>query len=159
MGHGRDGRHDFDEEIGTWRTRLSVLRPPVGGTGTWVDFEGTTRVSPIWGGAANVVQLDAAGRSGDVHALSLRLYDEQTSQWHLHFASLGSGDVATPAIGTFDEHGRGEFRSREVVSGREVELRFLIERPDPDTWRFEQSFSSDAGAGWATNWVAIDTRS
>jgi hypothetical protein len=160
VSHLRDGRHDFDDEIGTWHTTLSVLRPRVGGSGTWVEFEGTTHVSPVWGGVANLVQLDASGPAGELHALSLRLYDEQTHQWHLHFASRGSGEIAPPAVGSFDETGRGEFRSREVVAGAEVDVRFVIERPaDDDSWRFEQSFSTDGGATWETNWVAVDTRS
>ncbi|MGW5239931.1 hypothetical protein ACWEOW_13445 [Monashia sp. NPDC004114] len=159
MSHQRDGRHDFDDEIGTWRTALAVLRPPLGGSGTWVEFAGTTHVSPVWGGAANLVQLDASGPAGELHALSLRLYDEQTSQWHVHFASRGAGEVAPPAVGSFDEGGRGEFRSREVVAGRDVDVRFVIERPAEDSWRFEQSFSTDGGASWETNWVAVDTRS
>ncbi len=66
MSHQRDGRRDFDDELGTWRTSLSVLRPPLGGSGTWVEFVGTTHVSPVWGGAANLVQLDASGATGEV---------------------------------------------------------------------------------------------
>jgi len=135
-----------------------VLRPPLGGSGTWVDYEGTTVVTPVWDDVANLVRLDAVGTSGEVHALSLRLYDVESAQWHLHSASRGSGDVAPPAIGAFDGAGRGEFRSVEVVDGREVHVLFAIERPDADTWRFEQSFSVDGGATWAANWVAVDTR-
>jgi hypothetical protein len=158
MSDQRNGRHDFDGELGTWRTRLSVLRPPFGGSGAWVDFEGTTLVTPVWGGTGNLVQLDATGPTGEIHALSLRLFDEETSRWHLHFASRGSGDVGPPAVGAFDGAGRGEFRSREVVAGREVDVLFVIERADDDTWGFEQSFSVDDGETWRANWIAVDTR-
>ena len=157
MSHSRDGEHDFDDETGVWHTRLSVLRPPLGASGTWLDFEGTTVVTPVWDGAANLVQLDAAGAAGEVHALSLRLYDTQSSQWHLHFASRGAGDLSPAVIGAFDGAGRGEFRSVEVIDGRPVEVLFVIDRSDVRAWRFEQSFSVDGGATWATNWVAVDT--
>src|SRR5262245_4243173 len=158
MSPAQDGRHDFDDEIGTWRTRPSLLRPPLGGSGTWLEFEGTTLLTPVWGGVAKLVQLDATGPSGAVHALSLRLFDEETSRWHLHFAALGSGEIGPAAVGAFDAGGRGDFRSREVLGGREVDVLFVIERADPDTWRFEQSFSLDGGAGRETNWRAADTR-
>lgn len=47
----RDGQHDFDFEVGTWKTRLSRLQRPLTGSTTWVKYEGTTvvqKVAPIW---------------------------------------------------------------------------------------------------------------
>ena len=37
----RDGRHDFDFEIGTWKTHLWRLQHPLSGSNTWVQYEGT----------------------------------------------------------------------------------------------------------------------
>ena len=51
----RDGQHDFDFEIGTWKTRLWRLQHPLSGSNTWVEYEGTSVVRkvrngrvPIW---------------------------------------------------------------------------------------------------------------
>src|ERR1700730_3912431 len=33
----RDGQHDFDFEIGTWKTHLSRLLHPLTGSTTWVE--------------------------------------------------------------------------------------------------------------------------
>ncbi len=38
----RDGQHDFDFEIGTWKTHLARLQHPLTGSTTWVEYEGTT---------------------------------------------------------------------------------------------------------------------
>src|SRR3984885_10696002 len=53
----RDGQHDFDFEIGTWKTRLSRRLNPLTGSATWVEYEGTTVVRRIWDGRANLVEL------------------------------------------------------------------------------------------------------
>jgi hypothetical protein len=39
----RDGQHDFDFEIGTWKTRLRRLLHPLSGSTTWAEYEGTRR--------------------------------------------------------------------------------------------------------------------
>ena len=36
----RDGQHDFDFEIGSWKTRLKRLVHPLTGSTTWVEYEG-----------------------------------------------------------------------------------------------------------------------
>src|SRR5450755_1198124 len=38
----RDGQHDFDFDIGTWKTHLSRLPHPLTGSTTWIEYEGTT---------------------------------------------------------------------------------------------------------------------
>lgn len=60
----RDGQHDFDFEIGTWRTRLLRLAKPLSGDTIWVEYSGTTVVRKIWDGRANLVELDVAGPAG-----------------------------------------------------------------------------------------------
>jgi len=43
----RDGQHDFDWEIGTWKTHLRRLQRPLSGSTTWVEYDGTTIVRPV----------------------------------------------------------------------------------------------------------------
>ena len=40
----RDGQHDFDFEMGTWKTHLKRLLHPLTGSTTWVEYEGATVV-------------------------------------------------------------------------------------------------------------------
>src|SRR5580765_7517739 len=79
----RDGQHDFDFEIGTWKTHVSRLLNPLTGSATWIEFEGTSVVRTIWNGRANLVELEADGPTGHLQVLSLRLYNPQSRQWSL----------------------------------------------------------------------------
>lgn len=153
----RDGRHDFDLDIGTWRTKLRRLVNPLSGSTTWAEYEGTTIVHKVWDGRANLAELQAHGSAGDIEALSLRLYNPTARQWSLNFSSSRTGTLSPPAIGEF-KNGRGEFYSQETFNGRGILLRFVIVQVDQDTRRFEQSFSDDGGKNWELNWVAVDTR-
>jgi len=153
----RDGQHDFDFEIGTWKTHLSRLVKPLTGSKTWVEYEGTTVVTKVWNGGANLVELDASGPAGRIEALSLRLYDPQSRQWSLNFANRRGGTLSPPSIGEFKD-GRGEFYSQETLDGRAIFVRFVISDITPNSVRFEQAFSNDGGRTWEVNWIATDTR-
>jgi hypothetical protein len=92
----RDGQHDFDFEIGGWRTHLSRLLHPLAGSTTWTEYEGSTVVRKVWDGRANLVELQADGPAGHIAALSLRLYNPQSRQWSLDFANSKSGVLGSP---------------------------------------------------------------
>ncbi len=153
----RDGQRDFDFEIGTWKTRLSRRVKPLTGSNTWVQYEGTTVVRKVWGGAANLVELDVSGPAGRIEGASLRLYNPQARQWSLHFANRQSGTSSPPTIGEF-KNGRGEFYAQETLDGRAILVRFVISDITKDSCRFEQAFSDDGGKTWEVNWIAVDTR-
>jgi hypothetical protein len=40
-----DGSRDFDFNFGVWKTHITRLRHPLTGSSTWVDYDGTSRVS------------------------------------------------------------------------------------------------------------------
>ncbi|HEV2854363.1 MAG TPA: hypothetical protein VHC97_16335 [Thermoanaerobaculia bacterium] len=153
----RDGQHDFDFEIGTWKTHLSRLQHPLTGSTTWVQYEGTTVVRKVWNGRANLVELDVAGPAGRIEALSLRLYNPESHQWSLNYSNSQSGTMSPPSIGEF-KNGRGEFISQETLNGRAILVRFVISDITPTSCRFEQAFSEDGGKTWEVNWIATDTR-
>jgi len=153
----RDGQHDFDFEIGTWKTHLSRLLHPLTGSKTWVEYEGTTVVRSVGNGRANLVELVADGPAGHFEGVSLRLYNPESRQWSLNFANLRSGALSQPTIGEFS-NGRGEFYDQETLDGRAIFVRFVISDITPDSCHFEQAFSSDGGKTWEVNWVATDTR-
>lgn len=153
----RDGQHDFDFEVGTWKTHLSRRLRPLTGSNTWVEYDGTTVVRKVWNGRANLVELDVAGSAGHIEALSLRLYNPESRQWSLNFANSSSGTMSVPTIGEF-KNGRGEFFDQEFLNGRAILVRFVISPITPDSVRFEQAFSGDGGKTWEVNWIATDTR-
>ncbi|HEX5124619.1 MAG TPA: hypothetical protein VFV97_15350 [Rhodanobacteraceae bacterium] len=152
-----DGSHDFDFEIGRWNTSVKRLAKPLTGDTSWIAYQGTTTVRPIWNGRANLVELEADGPTGHFRGLNLRLYDPVAKQWSLTFANAASGVLNTPAIGAFS-NGRGEFYDQEPLDGRAILVRFVISDITNDACHFEQSFSADGGKTWETNWIAQDTR-
>jgi predicted methyltransferase len=148
---------DFDFELGSWHTHLRRLLHPLTGSTTWVEYDGTSVVRPLWDGRSNIVELDVSGQAGHVVGLSLRLFDPEARTWSLNFASAAGGGMAVPAVGGFRD-GRGEFFDREEYGGRSILVRSVISAITPASYRFEQSFSADEGKTWETNWVADDTR-
>jgi hypothetical protein len=153
----RDGQSDFDFEIGTWKTKLKRLLNPLSGSTTWVEYEGTTVVSKVWNGRANLVELVADGPAGRFEGLSLRLYNPHSRQWSLNFAGVKGGVMTTPTTGEFRNR-RGEFYSQETLDGRAILVRFVISDITHDSCHFEQAFSDDGGKIWEVNWIAVDTR-
>ena len=152
-----DGRGDFDWEIGRWKTQLKRRLHPLTGSEAWVEYSGTTAVTKVWNGGANLVELDVTGPAGRIEGLSLRLYEPDTQRWTLNFSNRASGTLSPPSVGSF-HNGRGEFLSREKLGDRDVLVRFVISDITADSARFEQAFSADDGKTWESNWIAIDTR-
>jgi len=153
----QDGQHDFDFEIGTWKTHLLLLHKTSTGTGKWTEYNGTTVVHKVWNGRANLVELQADGTSGHIEGLSLRLYNPLTHEWSLNFANSSTGTLSVPTIGKFI-NGLGEFFDNEIIDGQKTDVRFIITVINPDSCSFEQSFSTDGGKKWVVNWKALDTR-
>lgn len=154
----RDGSRDFDWEIGTWTTELR-LRAPLSGSSQWAEYRGTSTIRALSANRANVVELAVEGASGSrIEGLSLRLYNPQTRQWSLSFASMRNGVLTAPVYGAFDANGRGLFYGQDMIDGRAVLVRFVISEVTANSARFEQAYSADAGATWEVNWIAVDTR-
>ena len=153
----RDGAHDFDFDIGKWHTHSSRLMHPLSGARDWADMDGTTVVTPIWGGRANLAEFKADGAAGHVELLSLRWYNPVAHQWYLDFATPNVGVLGIPNVGEF-RNGRGDFYDQEPINGRSVLIRFSIWKLNRDTARSEQAFSVDGGKTWETNWINTYSR-
>jgi ketosteroid isomerase-like protein len=113
-------------------------------------------VSRIWGGKANLVELEVDGPAGHIEGLSLRLYNPQSHQWSLNFASSRGGSFGMPTVGEF-ENGVGTFYDEESINGRMVLVRNVWSEITRNSGRFEQAFSEDGGRSWEVNWIASDT--
>lgn len=153
----RDGAHDFDFEIGTWKTHVHRRLHPLSGSDTWADYDGTSVIRPVWGGRANLVELDVSGPAGRIEGASLRLYNVAAGQWSLNFVNSATGTMSVPTIGGFS-NGIGEFYDQETLGDRAILVRFVITPQGPDACHFEQAYSADGGKTWEVNWIADDTR-
>lgn len=152
-----DGSHDFDWELGVWRTDLRRLAKPLTGSKEWLEYHGTSAVRPVMGGKANLVDLDVTGPAGRIVGMALRLYDPSAKQWSLNYSNVSSGTLSAPVVGSFSG-GKGVFFGTDVANGRTVLVRFIISDITKDSASFEQAFSGDGGATWEVNWVAVDRR-
>jgi hypothetical protein len=152
----RDGQHDFDFNLGTWKTHIRYLRQPAAGP-TWVEFDGTVVVRKVWDGRAQLEEIEADGSAGHFEGLTLFLYNPESHQWSQNFASSSDGTMSTPSVGEFKD-GRGEFYSQEPYHGKTVLIRGVWSDINPDSHRFEQSFSKDGGKTWEPNFIAVLTR-
>jgi hypothetical protein len=155
----RDGQRDFDWEIGTWATKVRVLRNPLSGKPPeWAEYHGTSVVKPLMDGRWNFVELSVAGPAGKIAGGALRLYNPKSGQWSLNYTSLSNGLLTAPVYGSFDGRGVGRFYGSDTLDGRAILVRFVITAKSKDEATFEQSYSADGGATWETNWLAVDTR-
>lgn len=155
----RDGQRDFDWEIGTWTTNVRVLRNPLSGKSPeWVEYQGTSKVVALMDGRANFVELSVSGSTGKIEGGSLRLYNPQSHQWSLNFASLRNGMLTAPVYGGFGATGRGTFYGSDMLDGRAIQVRFVITLKSRNEANFEQSYSADGGNTWEVNWMAVDRR-
>jgi hypothetical protein len=154
----RDGQHDFDFEIGTWRVHLKRLMHPLSGSTTWVEFDGTVAARKVWDGRANFDEFAADSPSGHVEGLTLRLYNPQARQWSLYWANPKDGAFSgPPQVGEF-KNGVGEFYCQDTFNGRMILIRYVWSGITPNSAHFEQSFSDDGGKTWEVNWITDQTR-
>ena len=152
-----DGQHDFDFEAGSWKIHLKKLLHPLSGSQEWVEFDGTTFTQPVWDGRAWIEQFETNGAIGHIEGLTLRLYNPQSHQWRLYWATSKSGILEQPAIGGFKD-GRGEFIDQEPFNGRAILVRMVWSQITPNSAHSEQSFSDDGGKTWEVNWITDQTR-
>jgi hypothetical protein len=151
----RDGQHDFDWDIGSWKTHQRRLLHPLTGSTTWVEYNGTDVVRKIWDGANQGV-VKADGSAGHLEIFTLRLYNPQSHQWSIYFANSAAGTLSLPVVGEF-KNGGAEFYDQEDYKGRTILVRFAISDITANSCHFEQAFSADGGKSWETNFIVTET--
>jgi hypothetical protein len=152
-----DGSKDFDFEFGDWTAHLKRRLNPLTGSNTWVEYDGPSIVRKVWGGKANLGEIELDGPAGHIQGLSLRVYNPQSRQWSISFSNSAGGTIGTPMIGGF-KGGRGEFYNQETYRDRAIFVRFVFSDITPKSFRLEQAFSDDGGKTWEANWLASFTR-
>ena len=151
-----DGSRDFDFNFGTWRTHIARLAHPLTGSTKWLSYAGTVTVRKVWGGAANVEEIEADG-PGHLEIVNVRMFDPQSRQWSLNGADSADGTLGTPMYGEFQD-GRGVFYDQEAYHGRMVLVRQIFYGISASAYSFQQAFSDDGGSTWQPNFTARLTR-
>ena len=156
----RDGQHDFDYAVGTWKIHLKRLKKRLVGSTEWIDLDGTVACRKVLDGKAEVEEMnvESADKTLHIQGLAVRLYNPQSHQWSIYWADGSDGIMETnPMVGQFTD-GRGEFYNQQMYQGRAVYARFTWTGVTSNTPHFEQAFSIDGGKTWETNWITDQTK-
>lgn len=145
---------DFDFLVGRWRMRHHRLVDRLVGSNSWQDFGGALANQKLMGGQANIDDCVFELPAGTYRGVGLRLFDPQRRTWSIYWVDARTTKVDPPLVGGF-EGKRGVFYGDDVEKGRPVRVRFHWFVDGPDRCRWEQAFSTDAGASWETNWTQV----
>jgi hypothetical protein len=153
----RDGQHDFDFNIGVWKTHIKRVLDPLAGGTHFIEMNGTVTVQPVWEGRGQLEQIETEGPNGHWEGLTLFLYNPASQQWTQTFANSKVGVLNAPLIGEF-KNGRGELFAQDTVNDRSILVRAVWSGIEPDSHHFEESYSDDGGKTWAPAFIATLTR-
>jgi hypothetical protein len=146
--------HDFDFALGTWKEKTTRMLHPLTGSSEWIEMNGQSVTRTFWNGRANYTQLESdGGPSGHLELLALRLYNPESKQWSVLFATSGVGVLGMPPVFGSFVGDRGEFFGGDTLNGRAILIRFTFTNLGADAMRSEQAFSADGGKTWETNWI------
>jgi hypothetical protein len=153
----RDGQHDFDFNIGVWKTHIKRVLDPLAGGKDSIELNGTINVSKVWDGRAQLEEIEADGPKGHWEGMTLFLYNPQSHQWSQTFADSKTGVLNSPTTGRF-ENGRVELYSQDTFKDRSILVRAAWSDITPNSHHYEESYSDDGGKTWAPVLVANLTR-
>ncbi len=149
----RDGSHDFDFLIGSWKAHLRKLVDPLTGSTKWIEFDGTSVTRKLLDTNSNLEDFHVSGPDGRRDGHTLRLYNVASGQWSIYLADLRKGTLGLPpVVGTFTD-GKGELIDHEEFNGRMILVRYQWTPQGHDKAHMEQAFSIDNGKTWEANWV------
>lgn len=153
----RDGAHDFDFDLGVWKTHITRRLHPLTGSDETIELNGTVTVRSFWGGRGQLEEIEADGPKGHWEGMTIFLYDPQARQWSMNFANSSVGKFATPMIGSFKD-GRGELIGQDALDGRAILVRAVWADFTPTSHSYQESYSADGGRTWEVAFTAIKTK-
>jgi hypothetical protein len=152
-----DGAHDFDFDLGVWKTHIVRRLHPLSGSDETVQLNGTVTVRALWGGRGQLEEIEADGPKGHWEGMTVFLYDPQARQWSMNFANSAVGKFSTPMIGSF-ANGRGELIGQDTIDGRAILVRGVWTDFTPTSHTYQESYSADGGRTWEVAFTANKTK-
>jgi hypothetical protein len=153
----RDGQHDFDFNLGVWKSHIRRVLHPLAASSETIELTGRVTVRKVWGGRAQLEEIEADGPLGHWEGLTLFTYNLQAHQWIQSYANAKDGVIGTPLIGSFG-NGQLELYSQDTLDGRTILVRGTWSHIEPNSHQYEESYSGDGGRTWATAFSATVTR-
>lgn len=145
---------DFDFLVGRWSFHNRRRRPVLAEPFEWYQHDATMEATTYFDGA---ISFDEGWfPSESFRGATFRLYDPQSRTWSIHWINSTRGHLETPVIGAFTNN-VGTFEGPDTWDGQPIDVRFLwTAGTNKAAW--EQSFSTDNGKTWTTNWHMQHTR-
>src|SRR5215469_2431861 len=153
---GSGPEHDFDFNMGHWKTQIRAVENPLSAPGVWSNLQGTHVVYRVWGDWADIGQLEVDGPGGHIEDLALRMYDRKTQQWRVYFANSKSGTLLQPMVGEF-KNGVGTFVFLDEQEGKTVLTRNVWSNITSNSCNQDWAISVDGGKTWVPTWKSTDT--
>ena len=156
-----DGQHDFDFDIGTWHTHIKrTLDPFASGSGS-IELDGTISVRKVWGGKAQLEEIEVDGPRGHWEGLSLLLYNPSAHQWSQSYVNskVGTLSPSSATIGAYKDGRMVLVGQDSSTYDRAILVKAVWSDIRPDSHHYEEWYSDDAGASWVLSFTADLTRS
>ena len=142
----------FDFWIGEWDV-LNRNRPPE--DPRWYDTgTATARIYPVVAGCG-IVEHWRGNAFGDfVEGFSLRAFNPGRGQWDLVLLWPNQGTPRFGELGGGFRHNRGEFYSQTITEAGDTSVtRFTFSDITPNSLRWQDGTSTDAGRSWTSSWI------
>jgi hypothetical protein len=153
----RDGRHDFDFNIGVWHTHIRRILDPFSASSNAMELDGTVTVRKIWDGQAQLEEIEADGPKGHWEGSTLFIYNPESHQWSQYFLNSRAPTLGPPLVGSFKD-GRGELFAQDSFNDKSILVRGAWFGITPDSHHYEESYSNDGGRTWSPAFIATLTR-
>ena len=153
----RDGSHDFDFDLGVWHTEITRRLHPLAASSESMKLSGTVTIRRVWGGKAQVEEIEADGPKGHWEGMSLFLYDPAARQWSQTFLGAAAASFSPGFVGAFHD-GKGELFQQDTLDGRAVLVRATWSDITPTSHKYQEDYSADGGKSWHASFTAIKTR-
>jgi hypothetical protein len=153
----RDGSHDFDFDLGVWHTEITRRLHPLSGSIDAMKLSGTVTIRKVWGGKAQIEEIEADGPKGHWEGMSLFLYDPAAHQWSQTFVGAANGTFTGGMVGSFHD-GKGELFAQDTLDGRSILVRATWSDITPTSHRYWEDYSADGGKTWDLSFMALKTK-
>ena len=150
-------KHDFDFLVGGWKIRNRKLKAPLTGSDEWDEFDATQNLRQILHGAGNFDIFTTEFDGKPFEGFTLRLFDPKTRLWTIYWADSDGVKLDGGKVGSFDGD-TGEFFALDSLAGKNVIVKFLWDKRNPEAPVWSAALSIDEGRTWEWNWYAYFSR-
>ena len=154
----RDGAHDFDFDFGVWHTEITRRLHPLSDSTESMKLSGTVTIRKVWGGKAQLEEIEADGPKGHWEGMTLFLYNPDSHEWSQTFANNKMGAPGVGNIGYFTD-GRVDLYGQDTFQDKSILVHAVWSDISPNGHHYTESYSNDLGRTWHVSFNAELTRS